>query len=65
MAAQFTLIKGPALLRLSRWIEWANNSLPVPLSPEINTVESLGATRRAIALTAFNLGLSPIMSSNP
>ena len=27
-----------------RWIAWATSSLPVPLSPWINTVDRLGAT---------------------
>ncbi len=44
MAAQFTLIKGPWLRRLMRWIAWATSSLPVPVSPKMRTVASLAET---------------------
>ena len=44
MAAQLTLTKGPSLRRLKRWTARATNSLPVPVSPKISTVASLGAT---------------------
>ena len=43
-AAQFTATKGPAALGLRSWISRANNSLPVPLSPCINTVTSVAAS---------------------
>ena len=31
------------------WIAWAISSLPVPLSPRINTVESVAATEEEVA----------------
>ena len=37
-------MKGPSLRRLMRWMARAINSLPVPVSPRINTVASLEAT---------------------
>src|SRR5690349_20278248 len=40
------------------------NSLPVPVSPRINTVESVGATRSTSASTASRAGLLPIICSN-
>jgi hypothetical protein len=44
IAAQFTLTKAREALPEFLWIERAINSLPVPVSPLINTVESVGPT---------------------
>ena len=54
-AAQFTRMKGRSARRLRRWTSRATSSLPVPLSPRIITVESVGATRLSSAL----IGASP------
>ncbi len=43
-AAQFTLTKARPDLCDRLWMARAISSLPVPVSPEINTVESVGAT---------------------
>ena len=45
MAAQFTGTKGRAARRELAWMARAISSLPVPLSPVIRTVTSVGATR--------------------
>src|SRR5437868_5269593 len=42
----------------------AINSLPVPVSPSIRTVESVGATRSTCSSTASRAGLLPMMRSN-
>src|ERR1039457_6528426 len=42
----------------------AISSLPVPVSPLINTVASVGATIRTMSSTARRAGLVPIMSGN-
>ena len=44
MAAQFSLTKVPFLRPDKVWIARAMSSLPVPVSPQIMTVESVGAT---------------------
>ena len=64
MAAQFSLTKGRVLrlvfarvLRLLfAWMAPATSSLPVPVSPSINTVESVGATVRISSITSSNAG---------
>ncbi len=43
IAAQFTLIKGLLFLLLLEYISSATTSFPVPDSPIINTVTSVGA----------------------
>src|SRR6202035_3515833 len=40
------------------------SSLPVPVSPRIRTVESVGATRSTCASTLSKAGLLPIICSN-
>ena len=65
MAPQLTEINGPLLLLLNRWIPFATSSLPVPLSPVINTVVSYLATLFARSNNSFISRLSPIISSNP
>ncbi|MND83748.1 hypothetical protein D3C80_756210 [compost metagenome] len=47
IAAQLMAMKGPAARVDCWWMYCASTSLPVPDSPEINTVESLRATRAA------------------
>src|ERR1700728_4546093 len=42
----------------------AISSLPVPVSPKIRTVESVGATSRTSSSTVFNTALSPTIPSN-
>ena len=39
MAAQLTRTKRAVLRALSEWMAWAINSLPLPVSPSISTVE--------------------------
>ncbi len=46
MAAQLMATNGRSARGLLRWMAWATSSFPVPLSPWIRTVESVGATRR-------------------
>src|SRR5262249_61772439 len=41
---------------------WATSSLPVPVSPRIKTVESVGATTDAMCNTSFNDELLPMMA---
>ena len=63
MAAQFIATKGPLAEALALWIAWATNSLPVPLSPIINTFESLLAAFLLAAIIFFTGKESPIMLS--
>ena len=51
-APQLTLMNGPAARLLSRWIARATSSLPVPLSPQMNTVVSLAAIFSTVRRTA-------------
>jgi hypothetical protein len=46
------------------WIARAINSLPVPVSPVIKTVESVGATLATTASTSCKAGDLPTISSN-
>jgi hypothetical protein len=50
-AAQLTLIKGFSARALLECRALAISSLPVPLSPVIKTVASVGATRATFAMT--------------
>ena len=63
IAAQFSAMKGPALRAPTRWMVRATTSLPVPVSPVINTVASLSATRPMVFCTSRMLLLEPIRSS--
>ena len=64
IAAQFTLTKA-CLARADRlWIALAISSLPVPVSPVIKTVESVGATFDTRDNTARKAGEVPTISSN-
>jgi hypothetical protein len=47
MAAQLTPTKGRSWRSERLWMKRASTSLPVPDSPEISTVQSVCATRRA------------------
>ena len=64
MAAQFSLRKGRPDRRLSLWIARAMSSLPVPISPSIRTVESVGDTNSSSCSTDSNAGLPPMICSN-
>src|SRR5579872_7322148 len=44
---------------------WAINSLPVPVSPWINTAQSAGATIFTWSSTVRNFALLPIISRSP
>ena len=48
MAPQSTGTKGCTPRRLKRWIMRATSSLPVPVSPSMRTVASVGATRETV-----------------
>jgi hypothetical protein len=63
MAAQFSLMKVRSLRGLSRWMARASSSLPVPVSPWIRTVASVGATVSICRSTLRRPVLSPTMSS--
>ena len=64
IAAQLTLTNGPADTELLRWIARAISSLPVPLSPAMNTVVSLAATFSTIRRTAAIFSPAPTSSEN-
>ncbi len=49
--------KGPSLRRLWLWMNRAVTSLPVPLSPRIITVASVGAARRHFSIWSSIAGL--------
>ena len=51
IAAQFTLMKARADRGDRLWIARATSSFPVPVSPVISTVESVGATLDTCAST--------------
>src|ERR1700744_3341056 len=62
--------KGPELRRLRAWRAWATSSLPEPLSPELSTVASVGATltirSRTVSMTLerptiqFDISVIPV-----
>ena len=54
-APQLTLMNGPFARLLRRWIARAISSLPVPLSPAMNTVVSLAATFSTVRRTMRHL----------
>ncbi len=58
MAAQLILTKGLSLLGDFEWIALATSSLPVPLSPLISTVMSVGAIWSMMAFTLSILEFS-------
>src|SRR5260370_22169861 len=49
MAEQFTFTNGPFDRSLHLWMASAISSLPVPVSPWMNTVAPVGATTRTVA----------------
>src|ERR1700676_490664 len=61
MAAQFTFTNGPFDRALHLWMASAISSLPVPVSPLINTVASVGATTRTMSSTRRRAALLPTM----
>ena len=63
MAAQLTLTKVRSRRRLRLWMARAMSSLPVPLSPLMKTVESVGATVSTSRSTRLRAALSPTISS--
>ena len=63
MAPQCTGMKRPPARPDKRWSAAATSSLPVPLSPEMRTVASVGATRRMISKIASMLGCWPMIPS--
>ncbi len=64
-APQLTDTNGRDARRLFKWTVRATSSLPVPLSPLINTGLSLAATRATIETTSTISGLSPTMCGMP
>ena len=65
MAAALTGMSGPSFRRLSRWMARASTSLPVPLSPWIRIVRSVGAARWAMSSTRLSGSHCPMISSKP
>ena len=63
IAPQFTRTNGPAARAERSWMARAISSLPVPVSPRISTVASVGATRATRASTRRSAGDSPTMSA--
>src|SRR2546422_3317876 len=63
MAAQFTLTRGREDRCDRAWIACATSSFPVPVSPRISTVDSVGATLVTRFSTVFNAALLPTMFS--
>ena len=59
-AAQLTAASRRSRRGLSWWIARATSSLPVPVSPRMSTVLSVGATCWIAARTAFIARLSPV-----
>ncbi|MNP42835.1 hypothetical protein D3C76_1366240 [compost metagenome] len=57
-APQLTATKGLSRRPLKLWMWRATSSLPVPVSPMISTLASLGATRCRCASKARDLGSS-------
>ena len=64
-AAQLSGTNGRFLRGLFWWIALATSSLPVPVSPWISTVASVGAIRCSRSMTSCICGLLPMMPSKP
>jgi hypothetical protein len=62
MAAQLTLTKTFSERRERLWMARAISSLPVPVSPAMRTVESVGATFVTLESTAWSTGDAPTIS---
>ena len=65
IAAQFTGTNGRAPRRLATWSARATSSLPVPDSPEMRTVASVGATRTTRSSRSCIAAERPTMCSSP
>ena len=64
MAAQLTGTKGWPVRRLLAWMARAMSSLPVPLSPVMSTVASVGAMRTTRANSSRRMVERPMMFSS-
>ena len=58
-AAQLMATNGRVARGLALWMACANSSLPVPLSPVINTFKGVAAYLRALATARSRVGLEP------
>ena len=65
LAEQLIARNGLLFRLLFWWMARASNSLPVPVSPPINTVESLCAAREAMSSTDKSASDLPMMLLNP
>ena len=65
IAPQLTVTIGRSLRALRLWIARAISSLPVPVSPVMSTVVSVGATCSTCRSTRCSTGLRPTISSKP
>src|SRR5260370_21920438 len=65
MAAQLMHTKGLSRRELFSWMNSATNSLPVPVSPLIRTVESAHATRAKLAFSLNILEFDPTILLPP
>jgi len=63
MAPQLTLTRGRERRALRLCTARATSSLPVPVSPTISTVVSVGATRSIMRTTTLSAALAPTISS--
>src|SRR6187402_2793045 len=61
IALQFTFTNGEPTRWLRSWIAFETSSLPVPVSPRINTVVGVGATSSTCCNTLTNAWLVPTM----
>src|SRR2546426_9252306 len=64
IAAQFTRTNARPERRDSLWMARATSSLPVPVSPLMRTVESVGATLVTCDNTRLSASEEPMISSN-
>jgi hypothetical protein len=65
MAPQLSATYGPSARRDVSWMAWATTSLPVPVSPRINTLQSVPAARAACSTAARSTGSRPTSRSKP
>jgi hypothetical protein len=64
MAPQLMVTKGPVRAGERRWISLAISSLPVPVSPVMSTLMSVGATFWSLRKTSSIEGQAPMISPN-
>jgi hypothetical protein len=64
IALQSTTTNGPPARGLASWIDSAAPSLPVPVSPSISTVASVGAIRSSCENSSRIRGLTPTSGPN-